>query len=85
MVKWFKSRGFTERLYIINFIMVWLFVWGCFLASLFSGKLGVTDLSALGIAISCSFGELAIWSGFLVWKNKTENISKFGNKDNIMM
>ncbi len=85
MVKYFKSRGFTEKLYIVNFIMVWLFVWGCFVASLFSAKLGVTDLSAMDTAISCGFGELAIWSGFLVWKNKSENMSKFGAKDNITM
>lgn len=84
MIKYFKSRGFTDRLYMVNFVMVWLFVWGCFIATLFSAKLGVTDLSTLTTAIEFSFGELGLHTGIIVHKAKSENVAKF-NKDNVCM
>lgn len=59
-----------------NFIITWIFVALCFIATLFSGILGITDLSVLSAAIPCAFGELAIHTGFIVWKAKVENIEK---------
>ena len=71
-----KSRGFTDRLYMLNFTMVWLFVWACFVATLFSGILEITDLSAITTAITCAFAELGLHTGFVVWKAKVENMAK---------
>lgn len=76
MKRYMRKRGFTDRLYLTNFIITWVFVALCFIATLFSGKLGVTDLSVLSSAITCAFGELAIHTGFIVWKAKVENIEK---------
>ena len=76
-----KSRGFTDRLYMLNFIMVWLFVWACFIATLFSGLLGVTDLSPLNTSIGCAFAELGLNTGFIIHKAKIENLSKHGKLD----
>lgn len=76
MRRYVNKRGFSDRLYFINFCMTWLFVWGCFIASLFSGILGITDLSAMGTAISCAFAELGIHTGFIIWKAKAENVEK---------
>ena len=76
MARYIKSRGFTDRLYMLNFVMVWLFVWACFIATLFSGILGVTDLSAINTAIACAFTELGLHTGFVVWKAKVENMAK---------
>ena len=85
MIKWFKSRGFTDRLYIVNFIMTWLFVWGCFIASLILARYEVTDVPMFSVAIGCAFTELGFHTSYVVWKSKSENIAKFGNKDNIQM
>lgn len=71
-----KSRGFTDRLYMVNFVMVWLFVWACFVATLFSGNLAVTDLSPLTTAITCAFAELGLHTGFIIHKAKVENLAK---------
>lgn len=71
-----RKRGFTDRLYLTNFIITWVFVALCFVATLFSGKLAITDLSVLSSAVTCAFGELAIHTGFIVWKAKVENIEK---------
>lgn len=80
MRRFMRKRGFTDRLYLINFVFTWIFVALCFIATLISGVLGITDLSVLSSAITCAFGELAIHTGFIVWKAKVENINKH-NKD----
>ena len=76
MKRYMKKRGFSDRLYLTNFIITWIFVMLCFIATLFSGFLGINDLSVLSAAITCSFAELGIHTGFIVWKAKVENIEK---------
>jgi len=76
MRRYMKKRGFTDRLYLTNFVITWVFVALCYIATLFSGILGITDLSALDSAITCSFSQLALHTGFVVWKAKMENIAK---------
>ena len=43
-----------------------------------SGKLGITVLSLVSVGIPAVFAELGVHTGFIVWKAKTENISKYG-------
>ncbi len=74
-----RKRGFTDRLYLTNFIITWIFVALCFIATLFSGILNVTDLSVLSSAITCAFAELGIHTGFVIWKAKVENVEKHKN------
>ena len=50
----------------------------CIIITIFSGRLGITDLSIASVGIPAVFAELGIHTGFIVWKAKTENISKFG-------
>lgn len=76
MARYMRKRGFTDRLYLTNFIITWVFVILCFIATLFSGFLGITDLSVLSSAITCAFAELGIHTGFVVWKAKVENALK---------
>lgn len=83
MRRFVRRRGFTDRLYFLNLTLTWVFVWACVVIVLFSGKLGVTDTSALSTAISCAFGELSIHTGFVVWKAKTENMAKHSKKGDI--
>lgn len=72
----FKNRGFMDKLYFLNFIVVWVFVCLCYVLTLFSGYMNVTDLSVVSIGIPSAFTELGIHTGFIVWKAKTENCRK---------
>lgn len=84
MRRFMRKRGFTDRLYLTNFVITWIFVALCYIATLFSGILGITDASALGVSISCAFAELGIHTGFVVWKAKVENCEKHKNDIDIM-
>ena len=75
---WFKERGFTDKLYFLNLTLSWLFITICIVITLFSGKLGIIDLSVISVGVPAVFAELGIHTGFVIWKAKTENISKFG-------
>lgn len=78
MIKFFKSRGYTDKLYFLNLALSWLFILVCIVITIFSGKLGITDLSIVSVGLPAVFAELGIHTGFIVWKAKTENISKYG-------
>ena len=64
------------RKYFLNLKVVWLCVLVCLAITVFSGYLGVTDLSVLSTTITCAFAELGIHTGFIVWKSKVENCRK---------
>ena len=74
----FKKRGFTDKLYFLNLTLSWLFIVICIIITIFSGKLGIQDLSIVSVGLPAVFAELGIHTGFIIWKAKTENISKFG-------
>lgn len=71
-----KKRGFTDRLYWLNFKITWLFVAICVLMTLLSGVINITDLSIINVGVPAAFAELGIHTGFVVWKAKVENIEK---------
>ena len=73
----FRNRGFMDKLYLLNFITVWVFVCLCYVLTVFSGYLGVTDLSIASVGIPSAFAELGLHTGFMVWKAKTENCRKY--------
>lgn len=69
-------RGFTDKLYYYNFVAVHTIVAAVVLLTAFSGILGITDMSALSTIPPCAYGELAVHTGFVIWKAKTENCRK---------
>lgn len=71
-----KERGFTDKLYFLNFTITWLFVIICIVITIFSGKLGITDLSIVSYGIPTVFAELGVHTGYVVWKAKSENLNK---------
>ncbi len=79
----FKHRGFTDYLYFLNLTLSWLFIIVCIVITALSGKLGITDLSLVSVGIPAVFAELGVHTGFIVWKAKTENISKYGNNPDL--
>lgn len=73
-----KKQGTSMKLYILNFVMVWLYAWACFAATALSGYLNITmDSGVISTSVSCAFAELGIHTGFIVWKCKVENCRKF--------
>ena len=81
----FRKRGFNDRLYLLNFIVVWVFIALCLLMTVFSAFYTISDLSVVSVGIPSAFAELGIHTGFIVWKAKVENMSKYGKKSNITM
>lgn len=81
----FKKRGFNDRIYLLNFIVVWVFVALCLLLTVFSAFYTISDISVVSVGIPSAFAELGIHTGFIVWKAKCENMSKYGKKSNITM
>ena len=71
-----KDRGFSDKLYFLNFTITWLFVIVCIVITCLSGKLGITDLSLVSYGIPTVFAELGVHTGYIVWKAKSENINK---------
>jgi len=72
-----QRRGFTDRLYFLNLKLTWIFVWACFILNIFSGLLGIQTLDIITYGVPAAFAELAIHTGFIIWKAKVENISKY--------
>lgn len=85
MIKWLKSRGFTDRLYVLNLMFAWFFTVFCMVITLMQNELNIVDFSIIAYGIPAVFGELAVHTGYVVWKSKAENMSKWNNKDNIQM
>ncbi len=73
-----KDRGFSDRLYFLNLCLTWLFVIVCIVLTVLSPILQIDDLSIISYGLPAVFAELGIHTGFIVWKAKHENISKFG-------
>lgn len=71
-----RTRGFTDRLYLANFVAVQIVVISIIILTALSGKLGITDMSALASVPAFAYAELGIHSGFICWKNKAENIKR---------
>lgn len=84
-MKWFKERGFTDRLYIVNFIAVHIIVVAVVILTALSGILNITDMSALTVIPPAAYAELGIHTGYIIWKAKAENMIKFNKQDDINM
>lgn len=72
-----KRRGFSEKLYMLNFLFVWVYMISVFWLTVKSGSLGIIELSSYASGIPYAFGELGIHTGFIVWKAKVENCRKY--------
>ncbi len=70
------KRGFTDRMYLFNVIFVTAMVIISFTAVFMSGWLHI-DTSAISVIVPSAYGELAVHTGFVIWKAKAENIHKF--------
>lgn len=78
----FKRRGFTDKLYFMNWIMAMVTTQECLIIVVLSLLLGITDWpqELISTALTCVFAELTVHTGFIIWKAKAENKSKFAKK-----
>lgn len=79
MIKLFKNRGFTDKLYFINFVVVMVLVEQCITLIFLSGLLHMSDsaLATIQWIVTSAFAELGLHTGLIVWKAKYENSRKF--------
>ena len=78
VVVMFKKRGFTDKLYWMNLRFAWIFTILCILLNVFSGKLGVYDLSVIVYGLPVVWGEVAFHTKWIIDKATIENKRKFG-------
>ena len=71
-----NKRGFTDKMYLYNVAFVTAVVIISFIAVFLSGKLSL-DTSAISVIVSSAYGELAVHTGFVIWKAKAENARKY--------
>lgn len=71
-----KSRGFTDLMWMANFVSVSVISVVVIILTALSGKLAITDMSALGIVAGAAFAELSAVSAFTIRKNDHENCEK---------
>ena len=74
-----KSRGFTDKMWIANFIAVTIISVVVIVLTAKSGQLGITDMSALNVVAAGAFAELSAVSAFVIRKNDHENCEKIKN------
>lgn len=71
---------FSKRIYIFNIVLVVFVIIASLLIVVFSGRLGITDLSPLSVVCTSAFAELGITSGFYSNKAKAENVLKISKQ-----
>lgn len=71
-----KKRGFTDKMWLANCIGVTILSVVVIVLTALSGKLGITDMSALSVVVGAAFTELSAVSAFTIRKNDHENCEK---------
>ena len=71
----FKHRGWTEKVYLLNLIYVMVVIQEVLILSVLFPDSPIVE--ECNIILPTIFAELTTFSGFIVWKNKNENMQKF--------
>lgn len=75
------KRGFSDRLYWLNFKMTWCFIGVCVIITLLQGYIGMLDLTLITVGIPAAFAELGVHTAFIVEKARKENELKYGDTE----
>ena len=73
-----KNRGFTDKLYFANLCFAWIYSIICLVITV---KGGFDSYACVEIVCPLIWGELTVHTGFVVWKAKVENLSKWAGND----
>lgn len=79
------TRGFTDRLYFMNLKFAWCFTIACYVLTMLSGYLGITDMSIVSVGLPVVWGEVSIHTGFIIWKAQRENLKKWNKNSDVPM
>lgn len=72
-----EKMEFSKKMYLFTTGFAIFCVLVTFVLIAFSGFLGISDLSVLGVIITSCFAEVSVHSGFYIWKAKYENGRKY--------
>lgn len=72
----FRNRGFTDKLYYINFCFAWSFMIVCIILTAIGQYTGNTNMDLIVYGVPAVYGELAIHTGFIIHKARVENMQK---------
>lgn len=72
-----EKMEFSKKMYLFTTGFAIFCVLVTFILIAFSGFLGISDLSVLGVVITSCFAEVSVHSGFYIWKAKYENGRKY--------
>ena len=76
-----RNRGFTDKLYFTNLILVWAYTILCLVFSILGRIIGIEDYSFVSIVCPLAWVELGVHTGFVIHKAKVENLSKYAGND----
>ena len=76
VIKYIKSRGFTDKLYFTNLVFTWIYTLMCLIFSIIGSRIGIEDYSFVSIVCPLIWAELGIHTGFIIHKAKVENVKK---------
>ena len=72
-----RFRGFTDKLYFANLVLAWIYTILCLIFTLLGNVIGIQDYSFVSIVCPLVWAELTVHTGFVIWKAKVENLSKY--------
>lgn len=72
------KQGWTNNIYLINWICAWAYTLLCVVLSVFGTPLQIPDYSFVSVGLPLVWAEVSVFTGFMVWKNKAENLHKMG-------
>jgi len=73
-------RGYTDRLYVLNFLCVMMITAASLVILFFNVIRDGGDMSGVSTLLTVAWAELGTHTGFIIWKAERENMKKF-NKD----
>lgn len=80
-----KNRGFSDRLYWLNFRMVWIYTYICVLLSILGNYINIGDYSFVSVGLPLIWAELGFHTTFILRKAWLENLNKHKlvDRDNV--
>lgn len=79
-IKQKQHTEFSKKIYILNIILVIIVVLISFGIIIFSGQMGITDLSPLPVICTAAFAELGLHTAGYQIKAKAENVLKISRQ-----
>ena len=77
-------QGWTNNLFFINWIMAWVYTYICVFLSIMGNYFAIPDFSFVSVGLPLVWADVSVFTGFMVWKTKAENLKKMGDFDKVI-